>query len=206
MIAILTVFFYMNVTTSSRVQERAASCNSGSNFETNLRLGPEDLVKRPVSREETESDRILIWIIDMQKWIATHIHVEVRESATRRKPRTRPKIRYEARMIGHRRWRATRRRTGSDLQTAQRAIVAKHQDAQDTQDFSNGLQRSLRKQEVQTTLPNCEKGYAEVQAQKRNKQMHIANGNTSPNAKKGKFSRSSSKLGELRMRFRRSRT
>ena len=140
--AILTVFFYMNITTSSRVQERAASCNSGSNFETNLRLGPEDLVKRPVSREETESDRILIWMIDMQMWIATHAHVEVRESAKRRKPRTRPKIRYEARMIGHRRWRATRRRKGSDLQMAQRAIVAKRQDAQDTQDFSNGLQES----------------------------------------------------------------
>ena len=140
-IAILTVFFYMNITTSSRVQERAASCNSGSNFETNLRLGPEDLVKHPVSREE--SDRILIWMIDMQKWIATHAHVEVRESAKRRKPRTRPKIRYEARMIGHRRWRATRRRKGSDLQMAQRAIVAKRQDTQDTQDSSNGLQRSL---------------------------------------------------------------
>ena len=61
------------------VQELAASCNSGSNFETNLRLGPEDLVKHPVSRSETESDRILIWMIDMQNWIATHIHVEVRE-------------------------------------------------------------------------------------------------------------------------------
>ena len=49
-------------------------------------------------------------------------------------------------------------RKGSDLQMAQRAIVAKRQDVQDTQDFSNGLQRSLRKQEVQTTLPNCGKG------------------------------------------------
>ena len=196
-IAILTVFFYMNITTSSGFQERAASCNSGSNFETNLRLGPEDLVKHPVSREETESDRILIWMIDMQKWIATHAHVEVRESAKRRKPRTRPKIRYEARMIGHRRWRATRRRKGSDLQMAQRAIVAKRQDVQDTQDFSNGLQRSLRKQEVQTTLPNYERGYAEVQAQKRNKQMHIANGNTSPNAKKGNFSQRQPKRSAL---------
>ena len=127
----------MNITTSSRVQERAASCSSGSNFETNLRLGLQDLVKHPLSREETESDRILIWMIDMQKWIATHAHVEVRVSAKRRKPRTRQKIRYEARMIGHRRWRATRRRKGSDLQMAQRAIVAKCQDVQDTQDFSN---------------------------------------------------------------------
>ena len=195
--AILTVFFCMNITTSSRVQERAASCNSGSNFETNLRLGPEDLVKRPVSREETESDRILIWMIDMQKWIAIHAHVEVRESAKRRKPRTRPKIRYEARMIGHRRWRATRRRKGSDLQMAQKAIVAKRQGTQDTQDFSNGLQGSLRKQEAQTTLPNYERGYAEVQAQKRNKQMHIANGNTSPNAKKGNFSQRQAKRSAL---------
>ena len=69
----------MNITTSSGFQERAASCDSGSNFETNLRLGPEDLVKHPVSREETESDRILIWMIDLQNWIATHAHVEVRE-------------------------------------------------------------------------------------------------------------------------------
>ena len=72
-------FFCMNITTSSGFQERAACCNSGSNFETNLRLGPVDLVKHSVSREETEPDRILIWMIDMQKWIATHAHVEVRE-------------------------------------------------------------------------------------------------------------------------------
>ena len=121
-IAILTVFFHMNITTSSRVQECVASCNSGNNFETNL---PEDLVKH----------------------------------------------------------RATRRRKGSDLQMAQKLLL-RNVKAQDTQDFSNGLQRSLRKQEVQTTLPNCERGHAEVQAQKRNKQMHIANGNTSPNAEK----------------------
>ena len=69
----------MNITTSSGFQERAASCDSGSNFETILRLGPEDLVKHLVSREETESDRILIWMIGMQNWIATHAHVEVRE-------------------------------------------------------------------------------------------------------------------------------
>ena len=100
--------------------------------------------------KHTEPDRILIWMIDMQNWIATHAHVEVRESAKRRKPRTRPKIRYEARMIGHRRRGATRRRKGSDLQMAQRAIVAKRQGVQDPQDFSN----VLRKQEVQTMLPN----------------------------------------------------
>ena len=154
-------------------------------------------MKHPVSRGETESDRILIWMIDMQKWIAIHAHDEVRECVKRKKPRTRPKIRYEARMIGHRRWRATRKRKGSDLQMAQRAIVAKRQDVQDTQDFSNGLQRSLRKQEVQTTLPNCERGYAEVQAQKRNKQMHIANGNTSPNSKKGNISQRQAKRSAL---------
>ena len=187
----------MNITTSSGFQERAPSCNSGSNFETNLMLGPEDLVKYPVSREETESDRILIWMIDMQNWIATHAHVEVRESAKRRKPRKRPRIRYEARMIGHRRWRATRRRKGSDLQMAEKAIVAKHQGVQDPQDFSNVLQRSLRKQEVQTTLPNCARGHAEVQAQKRNKQMHIASGNTSPSSKKGNFSQRQAKRSAL---------
>ena len=186
----------MNITTSSGFQERAASCNSGSNLETNLRLGPEDLVKHPVSRGEAESDRILIWMIDMQSWIATHAHVEVRESAKRRKPRKRPRIRYEARMIGHRRWRATRRRKGSDLQTAQRARC-KRQDVQDPQDFSNVLQRSLRKQEVQTMLPNCERGHAEVQAQKRNKQMHIVNGNTSPSSQKGNFSQRQVKRSAL---------
>ena len=154
-------------------------------------------MKLPVSREETESDRILIWMIDMQKWIATHAHVEVRESAKRRKPRTRPKIRCEARMIGHRRWRATRMRKGSDLQMAQRAIVAKCPGVQDPQDFSNGLQRSLKKQEVRTMLPNCERGYAEVQAQKRNKQMHIANGNTSSNSKKGNSSQRQAKRSAL---------
>ena len=83
----------MNSTTSSGFQEHAASCNSGSKFETNLRLGPEDLVKHLASREEAELDRILIWMIDMQKWIATHIHVEASEIAKRRKPRTRPRIR-----------------------------------------------------------------------------------------------------------------
>ena len=111
-------------------------------------------MKHPVSMEEAESDRILIWMTDMQKWIASHAHVEVRESAKRMKPRMRPKIRNEARTIGHRRWRATRRRKGSDFQMAEKAIVAKYQGVQDPQDFSNVLRRSLRKQEVQTTLPN----------------------------------------------------
>ena len=37
------------------------------------------------------------------KWLATHSHVEVRELEQRREPRTRPKFRYEARVIGHRR-------------------------------------------------------------------------------------------------------
>ena len=54
-IAILS-FFCMNITTNSRFPERAASCNSGSNFETNLRLGPEDLMKHPVSREDCNSN------------------------------------------------------------------------------------------------------------------------------------------------------
>ena len=60
-------FFYMNITTSSGFQEHAASWNSGSKIETNLRLGPEDLVQHLASREEAELDRILIWMIDMQK-------------------------------------------------------------------------------------------------------------------------------------------
>ena len=59
-------FFYMNITTGSGFQEHAASWNSGSKFETNLRLGPEDLVQHLASREEAEFDRILIWMFDMQ--------------------------------------------------------------------------------------------------------------------------------------------
>ena len=98
-------------------------------------MGPENLMKHLVSRGETESDRILIWMIDMLDWIATHAHVEVRESAKRRKTSKRPRIRYEARMIGHRRWRATRRRKGSDLQMVERAIVARRQDVEDPQDY-----------------------------------------------------------------------
>ena len=46
-------------------------------------------------------------------------------------------------------------------------------------------------------LPNCERGHAEVQAQKRNKQMHIANGNTSPSSKKGNFSQRQAKRSAL---------
>ena len=107
------------------------------------------------------------------------------------------KIRCEARMIGHRRWRAIRRRKGSDLQMAQRAIVAKRPGVQDPQDSSKVLRRSLRKQEVRTMLPNCERRHAEVQAQKRNKQMHIANGNTSPSSKKGNFSQRQAKRSAL---------
>ena len=104
-VAILTVFF-VNITTSSRVQERAASCNSGSNFHTNLRLGPEDLVKHPASREETEPDRILIWMIDMQKWIATHAHVEVRvckkeETKNETKNQVRSKDYWSHKMAGN---------------------------------------------------------------------------------------------------------
>ena len=80
-----------------------------------------------------------------------------------------------------------RRRKGSDAQKAERAIVAKHQCDQSSQDSHNTLLRGPKNQEVQTTLPNCEKGHAEVQAKKRNKQMHIANGNTTPSSKKGNF-------------------
>ena len=102
-IAILTVICYMNITTISGLQEHAASWHSGSNIETNLRRRPEGLVQCKASSCEVEFDRILTWMIDMQKCIATHLHVEAREQEKRRKPRTRPKFRYEARVIGHRR-------------------------------------------------------------------------------------------------------
>ena len=103
----------------------------------------------------------------------------MRESAKRRKPRTRPKIRYEARMIGHRRWRATRRRKGSDLQTAQRAIVARRQDTQDTQEeqclgalsldwskFFDSLERDVGNSLVQYMLGRDSNALGYVQAER----------------------------------------
>ena len=46
-------------------------------------------------------------------------------------------------------------------------------------------------------LPNYERRHTKVQAQKWNKQMHIANGNTSPSAKKGNFAQRQAKRSAL---------
>ena len=156
--AILTAQNVTNINSRSEFEGQAASSWSGSDidlFDVKASLGEAKSDQRKASRVEAVYTEILMWLIDVQKWFAAHIHEKFRQlTETRRRPRRRPRLRFKARINGRRRWKATRRKQ-SGCKATEQAVVAKKTDP--------GL-REL--QNPQDKIQQAVTGHEEVQAKK----------------------------------------